>query len=153
MKSLLTRRLYLPALALAFVSIAIGPSIFAQTPTPGRSVLIVVPDEFAARDARAIIVRNPAQEDVIALDKNNLTPDGLVATLSLLQQMRSVLLPSNASTAVVVITGSAPADTPDPAKSRKAAAILAELLSRSTVNVGSLGSGRWLRLAELRLGN
>jgi hypothetical protein len=90
---------------------------------------------------------------VIALDKNYLTPDGLVAALSLLQDLRGVPLPANASTGAVVITGSAPIDTPDATKSRKAAELLAELLSRSTVNVGSLGRGRWLRLAELRLGN
>jgi hypothetical protein len=153
MKPHLTNSLYLCAIALAFASIGAEQSALAQALTPGRSVLIVVPDEFATRDARAVIIRNPSQEDVIALDKNNLTPDGLVAALSLLQELRSVSLPANASTGVVVITGSVPPDAPNPATSRKAAALLAELLSRSTVNVGNLGRGRWLRLAELRLGD
>lgn len=140
-------------LALIFICAYAVPShsLAAQTAS-GKSVIIVVPDEFPSKDARALIIRDLRQEDVIAIDRQSATPDGLIAAMSLLQQMRAEPMPAGASTVVVSITGFVVATTPSADNAGKAAALLARLLARESVNVGNLGRGRWLRLDELKLG-
>jgi ketopantoate reductase len=139
------------AAALILASSGIAPSADAQGASPGQSVLIVLPDTFQTANARAVLLRNSQKEDIIAFNSNGLTPDEIIAALSLLQQMRDVPLPSGVATEAVVISGSAPITASDHEKIDKAAALLTELLARSSVNVGSLGRGRWIRLPELRI--
>ncbi|MDP9200690.1 MAG: hypothetical protein M3P26_01990 [Gemmatimonadota bacterium] len=129
-------------------------TLSAQAPTSAKSVIIVVPDEFPTRGARAIVMRDlrPLQEDVIALDRESVTAEGLIAAMSLLQQMRAEPVRAGAATVVATVTGFAPATTLSEEKARKARALLAKLLGRATANVGNLGRGRWLRLDELALG-
>lgn len=125
----------------ALVALFGGAPLQAQDPT--RGTFIAIPDGFPQIDARAIVIRERGR-DVVVLRSTEATPEALAMSLLVLDQARD-RDPTPSSGEMIPITGFVYTSDLRGRDRQRLDRVLDRLRDRSVTDIGSLGSGRWIR--------
>lgn len=138
------RPLSRPLFMLFVLSILGVPSSGTAQNRGGENTFLAIPDAFPDVDARAIVVREPGR-DVILLRDSELTAEAVAMSLLVLQKVRTSH-PRPEQGQMIPITGFAVTDPPAGEYRDRLEAALRHLQRAQVGEMGSLGSGRWIRL-------
>ena len=135
--------LALPALLLLFAwGLSTAPPAAGQT---SRATFVALVDEFPDLDARALVVRDRLR-DVVVLRPSDATPETLAMALFVLARARN-RDPSPDAGQMLPITGFTLTAELSVRRHSRMTQALARLERRPSTRVGTLGTGRWIRLA------
>ncbi|HEX7238896.1 MAG TPA: hypothetical protein VF263_01410 [Longimicrobiaceae bacterium] len=141
----------LRVLALLAALTPLGVPAAAQQPAK-QPVVIGIPDAFPRQGARAMVFRyaSAGNRDVVLLDGASATPEALAAAVLLVRDLRRSH-PKLKDDQVATLTRFTPPRGLDPRTLSALASRLEELKRRPSSRIGSLGSGRWIELADASL--
>lgn len=134
--------------ALSLILLAVAHGLLDGRPlqaqaTPSAATFIAIPDRFPDVEARAMVVREPGR-DVIVLDPDEVSTDAFLMSLIVLERLKA-LDPTPVVGQMVPITGFV-VDTPASGHPlRRLETALDRLRDRPVTDLGTLGSGRWMR--------
>jgi hypothetical protein len=114
------------------------------------SVIVAVTDTLNTSDAKAILVRSSEKpEDIVILKRLAATPETLGAALALMDRLRADS-PVPFQMQVATMQGGAPHQPLAGAELARLNRTLEHLAQRPTVNIGNLGLGQWVRIADTK---
>jgi hypothetical protein len=125
-------------LAVALASILIASPAHAQN----RAVIVVVPDDFPAIDARAIVLRE-RDRDVLLLPPDGADVDALAVSLAALRRARQREVSPSVGE-MIPITGFAVTAEAAPGERARLSRVLERLAQKPTTSIGDFGPGRWI---------
>jgi len=130
----------------------IRPASMAAQTVPSSPVRIAVPDSFPAPGAVAMVLRynDLTDGDVILLERSALRPEVLGSAIVTLRATRRHSAVAG-SVEAVMITGGVPMRRLPPGITARLRRTLTELQAQPVTQIGNLGRGRWIELAQARV--